>query len=308
MHDVPLALPPFTLHELPNQGWDSRVRVFRVPDEVDVTAIICRRLVLLVDTGPAPACAREVLKRLAPELAGRPLLVVNTHADYDHCWGNAALDPSPAKSRVAATIIAHAVAGRRLRSAAEGAYLARRQARDSRFAAVRLVAPLLEIESQARIDGGDLSIDLLPTPGHSPDHLALWLPAIRTLLAGDAAEFPFPCCGQDSDSAMLVASLRRLQALQPQVVIPCHGGPTDATLLDKNVAYFALLEARLRAVPRAALAAEADASAWLGYSFEDAVRDQGGRPEAVQSFYRTWHDLAIRSVLRRLQAESGASA
>ncbi|HZJ49394.1 MAG TPA: MBL fold metallo-hydrolase [Actinomycetota bacterium] len=43
-----------------------------------------------------------------------------------------------------------------------------------------------------RIDGGDLRLDLVETPGHTEDHVSVWIPQLRLLLAGDAVEHPFP--------------------------------------------------------------------------------------------------------------------
>jgi glyoxylase-like metal-dependent hydrolase (beta-lactamase superfamily II) len=157
------------------------------------------------------------------------------------------------------------------------------------------------------VDGGELRLELIPTPGHTGDHLAVWIPALRTLLAGDAAERPIPCCGDGSNPRELVQSLRRLQALDAAVVIPCHGGVSDASLLAGNIAYMEAIEARVRQVftVSADPVAEAEAAddTLIGYPYEDAVRDQGCDPLAVPDFYRQWHRLAIRAVAGAVAAE-----
>ena len=53
-----------------------------------VFIVVSERYVVLVDTLVNEATARALLELARPHLRGRELLVVNTHADYDHAWGN----------------------------------------------------------------------------------------------------------------------------------------------------------------------------------------------------------------------------
>jgi len=292
--------------ELDNNGWDPRVRVFRVAGEVDVAAVVDRELVTLVDTAHTPEHAVAVMELLKPVLRERMLMVVNTHADYDHAWGNAAFRGPAAP--YPAPILASRIAADRLRSPRERSGLADRQREDARFANVRLVPPTVELSGGDCIKGGDLSLEIIPTPGHTEDHIALWIPEIRTLLAGDAAENPFPCCDEGSSVVELVASLRLLRSLKPAVVIPCHGGVSDAALLSRNIAYFEQLESRIRALldgrsTSVAMDARSFDADLIGYSYGDAIRDQGCNQLVVPAFYREWHRLAIRATAEALIAD-----
>jgi glyoxylase-like metal-dependent hydrolase (beta-lactamase superfamily II) len=87
------------------------------------------------------------------------------------------------------------------------------------------------------IDGGDLTLALVHTPGHTEDHFSIWIPELRLVLAGDAAESPFPHLDTPAGLAGARASLLRLQALDPWHVLPCHGGTTEPDLLARNIAY-----------------------------------------------------------------------
>ena len=87
-------------------GVDDRVRRFRLGDEVDTFAIRTERLLVVVDTLSTPADARRLRAAIAADVAGRTLLVVDTHADYDHAWGNSVFADVP--------IIGHARCGERL--------------------------------------------------------------------------------------------------------------------------------------------------------------------------------------------------
>jgi glyoxylase-like metal-dependent hydrolase (beta-lactamase superfamily II) len=143
--------------------------------------------------------------------------------------------------------------------------------------------------------------------------VSVWIPELRLLLAGDAAERPFPYVGDPDGLPMLRRSLRALAALAPATVIPCHGGPTNAELLARNLAYFDELERRARA----ALADGALPPDWrehddlpelLGLSYEAALLAQSIAPESVPELwgYRRFHLLACRAALLDVAAHSEA--
>src|SRR5262249_33287605 len=134
----------------------------------------------------------------------------------------------------------------RWQSAEERQYLAQRQQAEPRFANVRLVAPTITFTDGLRIDGGDLTLELLPTPGHAVDHICVWVPELRLLMAGDSAELPFPYVKEAETLPILRRSLERLVALNAATVIPCHGGTTDPALLTSNITYFDEVERRVR--------------------------------------------------------------
>src|SRR4051794_6452135 len=74
---------------VPNAGWDPRILVCRCAPTVDAFIVVTARYVVLIDTLINPATARAMLTFARQHLTGgRSLLVVNTHADWDHCWGN----------------------------------------------------------------------------------------------------------------------------------------------------------------------------------------------------------------------------
>ena len=84
---------------VPNQGWDRRLLIcryalayegFTLPMHAFVA--VTERYVVIVDTLVNAATAEGLLAIARPYLAGRQLLVANTHADYDHAWGNQFFD------------------------------------------------------------------------------------------------------------------------------------------------------------------------------------------------------------------------
>ena len=67
------------------------------------------------------------------------------------------------------------------------------------------------------------------TPGHTPGHLAYWHPERRVLIAGDAlgsrlrGEIRAPLGAFSVDNRAVVASVRKLAALEPDVICFGHG-------------------------------------------------------------------------------------
>jgi glyoxylase-like metal-dependent hydrolase (beta-lactamase superfamily II) len=287
------------LFELPNGGWDPRVRAFRSRDEVDTFAVLTARYAVLVDTTALPALSAGIVAMLRPALAKRQLLVVNTHADYDHAWGNATF---AADGRYPAPIFGHERSRERLHSAAEGERLNKMRRDDPAFDAVRLVPPTITFTGAVRIDGGDLTLELLPTPGHTSDHVAVWIPELRLLLAGDAAEHPFPFIEHAADIPLVRTSLARLVALDPAMILPCHGETTDPGLPLRNLAYLDSVEratrARLASGPLPDdWAARDDLPTLLGLPYEEAVRATGVGLGSVPASYRGFHLRATRAMV-----------
>ncbi len=249
---------------------DARIRRYACGDEVDTYAVVTERFLVLVDTHSTPALARQLAALTRPLLGQRRLLVVNTHADYDHAWGNQVF--------AGELILGHIRCGERLRGDEFAASLVRMQAEmPGRFDEVVALAPDVLVDGPAAVHGGDLTLELVPTPGHSDDHLSLFIPELRVLLAGDAAEWPWPHVASAAGLAAARASLERLVALDPELVLPCHGGIHDAGLLRQNLAYFA------------AVAADPD------ITLEAAAAMAGADADALVQLYRDFHADACRA-------------
>ncbi len=138
-----------------------------------------------------------------------------------------------------APIIGHLLCAERLRGADAVASRAKMELEQpGRFDGLIPTPPNLTVGDEGlTIDGGDLTLTLVHTPGHTGDHFSVWIRELRTVLAGDAAELPWPHIDTPGGLAQARASLVRLQELDPLHVLPCHGDTTEQTLLERNIAY-----------------------------------------------------------------------
>jgi glyoxylase-like metal-dependent hydrolase (beta-lactamase superfamily II) len=89
-----------------------------------------------------------------------------------------------------------------------------------------------ELREGDELDAGFVALE---TPGHSPGHLSYWREDDRTLIAGDVLFGRHPITGRPGlhepperftlDPARNRASIRRLAALRPKVMVFGHGLP-----------------------------------------------------------------------------------
>jgi glyoxylase-like metal-dependent hydrolase (beta-lactamase superfamily II) len=229
------------------------------PGDPSVRALVIlgERYTVVFDTLYAP---QDMAPALA--LAGRrrrPVLVVNSHADYDHAWGNGAFPNAP--------IIGHAATRERLLR--EGGILKEKQHQDpARYADVHLCPPDLVFDDHMAIDVGGLTLDLHHLAGHTRDCIVGHLPEHGILFGGDCVEVPFPLLNDGPLDGWIAALRAWDDAARVRSVIPAHGPVSGRDLLARNAAYLqALLDGR---------------------------GDQWQLPPATPAFYRDAHAQNVR--------------
>ena len=296
---------------VPEMSTDERVRVFRrsldeMEDfsgmEVDAYAVITERYVVVCDTMLCPEDAAAMMQMVQGTLTGRELLVVNSHADWDHVWGNRYFT-----GEHAAPIIAHEHSLARLQSEESRKELEDYQQRYPVFRSVTLVPPTITFQSGLTIHGGGLSIELIPAPGHHLDHIAAWIPQLRLLLAFDAAEMPFPIMEDAAAVPLMFATLERFIALQPERVLCSHGKTTSPELVKENLAYLREVERRCQAFINARRPTDAEmehAAELIDYPLDEVIAGRGS--EVDSKFYGWVHDNNVRCMMEWLKREHTA--
>ena len=275
------------------EGLDPRISILRAGSEVDAMFVRTQRFDVLIDTLGTPALCRQALEKLCVTPGGKPLVILNSHMDWDHFWGNAALGEF-------GPIIGHVKTQERLAHPAARAKLAEKSGQESRFHEVELIGPSITFSGDMTLHGGDLTLHLLHTPGHTPDHVAVYIPEIATLLPVDAVEDPMPCVwSKDPDALVeLRRSLRQLRDLRALVVAPAHGHTTTPEAIERNIAYFDALERRVAGIDRKTLQEATTPETIPGLAMEDCVPVLRVMDDGETAFYRDFHQRNLIATIR----------
>ena len=190
---------------------------------------------VLVDTFFDLANTRELLDAIGREV-DRPIgRLVNTHHNGDHCWGNQLVE--------GATIVGHTkcregmlgvspafLAGVASSAGEEGAagYL-KRAFRPFDFGGIDVTPPTVTFDDTLSLHLGSEEVRLLYFgPCHTLGDVAAWLPGERVLFCGDLLFYGSTPLVWEGSLNNWIDTCDALCELQPEVVIPGHGPPTDA--------------------------------------------------------------------------------
>jgi glyoxylase-like metal-dependent hydrolase (beta-lactamase superfamily II) len=204
--------------------------------DVNVTAVVGDRGVLLVDTLGSERDARAMLDRLRRVTTAPLVAVLNTHAHWDHVLGNAVVaDDSPD-----AVLLAHDRAAADLPDTV-AAGIATMTDDDPNREAVhtsRVVVPGDVFSSVRALDLGDRFVELVHAGrGHTAGDVVVRVPDVDVLLAGDLLEEGAPpAYGRDCFPLEWPVTLELVgQMTTPAtVVVPGHGAVVDQAFLHEQ--------------------------------------------------------------------------
>jgi glyoxylase-like metal-dependent hydrolase (beta-lactamase superfamily II) len=205
---------------------------------------------LVVDTrahlGEAAELA-DAVRAVTPH----PWTVVNTHAHYDHCFGNAAFRPASiwASRGCAADLM---TSGPRQRATVVAACRATGEDDEADLIeAAPIDVPDLLVDDVAMLDVGGREVVLrFLGRGHTDHDLVVEAASAgdgTVLFAGDLVEEGAPPAFEDAFPADWPATLGRLQALARGPVVPGHGAVVDAAFVGAQREELLAVLAALRA-------------------------------------------------------------
>jgi cyclase len=110
------------------------------------------------------------------------------------------------------------------------------------FGAVVLAAPTITVESRAHLYIGDIEVHLLHLGvAHTAGDIVVWLPESRVLFAGDVLFNQVTPFLLDGSLRTYDRVLDNIRSLDPRAIVPGHGAPAGAELLDDMQAYLGWL-------------------------------------------------------------------
>jgi len=177
------------------------------------TWLVGTERLVLIDPGPA---LPEHLARVQAVVDGRPVdAILLTHAHSDHAGGASAAATAFGAPVMAApdTLGRTGLAGLVLRDG------------DT----VPVGGPDGDESGADESAGGEISLQVIETPGHSADHISLLLLPDRWLFTGDLVlgEGSSAVLHPDGTMSEYLASIRKLEALRPARLLPGHGPPVE---------------------------------------------------------------------------------
>jgi len=214
--------------------------------ELDLTVglVVGGERALVVDTRGDTRQGAE-LAAAVRTVTALPLVVVITHAHFDHCFGTAALGAEAvyAHPRCTAAIRATAAAQR----AEWSAYYRDRGDHRTADALAATEPSLPDRPAPATLDLGGRTVELAHLgAGHTEHDVVAHVGDV--VFAGDLVEQGAPPDLADAVLAAWPATLAALLELHPRVVVPGHGEPVDAGFVAAQRAELAEVAALYAAV------------------------------------------------------------
>jgi len=104
------------------------------------------------------------------------------------------------------------------------------------------------LTDEDRIDLGGITLQIIHTPGHTPGHMAFFIPEHNLLFSGDIDLTPFgPFYGHDfADISDFLASIQKLKQLGAKSAISGHAGPFNGNLAKRFDEYGEIIHNRDR--------------------------------------------------------------
>jgi len=204
---------------------------FEEPYRTNVFVINGSRHVFVCDTCLGSEPMNLVRKYLAEKgLDSKPVVVFNSHADYDHYWGNGCFKSS--------LIIGHELCRKRIAKEAQHDL---EEFKGHMLGDVEIVAPNVVFDK--RLFFTEEGVEFYHTPGHTEDSSSCFDHVDGTLFVGDNVESPVPYVN-GLDFAGYAATLEEYIRRSAKAIVAGHAETVlDAAAVRDGLSYLRGLEA-----------------------------------------------------------------
>ena len=204
--------------------------------DLNVGLVVGAERCLVIDTRSTQRQG-EQLRSAVRTVTAAPWTVVNTHAHYDHCFGNVAFLPAERWGHPRAVEV---LRGQGEIQRAELSELAQAQGEHvlaADLARTPIVPPDREVTEVVDLDLGGRRVRLFHLGrGHTDNDLIIEVEDAAVLFAGDLVEQGAPPAFEDAFPLDWPATLDRLLELPAERVVPGHGAVVDPAFVQEQAA------------------------------------------------------------------------
>ena len=200
------------------------------PWVVNAGLVVGAKSTLVIDTGPTAFAAATIHGYACAVRPDNELLVVNTEPHLDHIGGNCFFHDRgvPILGHPGIVRTDEDLASDLAEINALVADPVRREREETHIAyqGTRIVNPTRPLHHDTRLDLGDLSAEVLLTPGHTQTNASVFVPTEGLLFSGDcvvAGYLPNLTAGGPDDWRTWLISLSRIESLTVRLLVPGHG-------------------------------------------------------------------------------------
>ncbi|HVX45076.1 MAG TPA: MBL fold metallo-hydrolase [Mycobacteriales bacterium] len=198
------------------------------PFDVNAGLVVGSQRCLVIDTLSTAAQAAELIRAIRT-VTSLPWAVVNTHAHFDHCFGNATFRPAEFWAHERCIEYLRGAGGRIQRDSARE--LAPELAAD--LAAVHIDPADRAVTREQAVDLGDRAVQLHHLGRGHTDH-DLIVTADDVLFTGDLIEQGAPPSFEDSYPLQWPGTAAALLPLAAGAVVPGHGDVVDRAFVESQ--------------------------------------------------------------------------
>ncbi|MEC9034909.1 MAG: MBL fold metallo-hydrolase [Actinomycetota bacterium] len=191
---------------------------------------------LLIDTLFDLSLTRNMLDSMSVVTSGRPIdVVVNTHANGDHCYGNSLVEDAQIITTEAAAAEMNAMPPSAIAAlmALDLGEVTNKYVQEAfgpfNFDNIELPPPDRTFQGELQLDVGGRTVELIEVgPAHTSGDLLVYLPDASTVFCGDILFINGTPIIWDGPVSNWIDACDRIIGLEADVVVPGHGPLTDA--------------------------------------------------------------------------------
>ncbi len=204
---------------------------FEEPYRTNVFVTDGEKHVFISDTFLGSESVEKIKCHLAQKkLDAKPVVVFNSHGDYDHYWGNGSFRSS--------IILGHELCRKRIEKEAEQAL---KDFQNHKQGNVEIVPP--NVTFNERVFFAEEGVEFYFTPGHTEDSCSCFDHIDKTLFVGDNVESPVPHINELNVTAY-VSTLEEYLKRKAKTIVAGHDEiMLDDSLIRSNMDYLRRFEA-----------------------------------------------------------------